>query len=44
MRWRRRRNEGTRSVLIGAVAVVGLATLALPLMPSLRRYLRMKRM
>jgi len=42
MTWRR--NEGARNVLVGAVALVGLAMLVLPFMPSLRRYVRMKRM
>ncbi|MFL5263788.1 MAG: hypothetical protein ACJ79L_15390 [Anaeromyxobacteraceae bacterium] len=42
MSWRRR--SGTRDALVGAAVVLGVIVLALPFMPSLRRYARIKRM
>ncbi len=42
MSWRRR--NGSRNAAIGTAALLGIVLLALPLVPSLRRYVRMKRM
>lgn len=42
MRWRRR--SGTQAAVVGAAIVLGVVVLALPFMPSLRRYARIKRM
>ncbi|MFL5299460.1 MAG: hypothetical protein ACJ79R_03845, partial [Anaeromyxobacteraceae bacterium] len=42
MSWRRR--SGTRDAIVGAALVLGVLVLALPFVPSLRRYARMKRM